>query len=143
MSEQMQEERIAYAFERMAQAFERIAEALEGIDETKQREYAKRWPAPGERREAVVTHVPSEIDRIRAEHGASSKPIERWYSAIEDEDESEGGAGGEAKTGPGREEFIGRREREFLAAQQRLAGAQAAGEGGPAGAGAEAAEGEA
>jgi hypothetical protein len=71
--------------ERIVVAIERIAEALAGIYETKQKELAKRYPERKEPRDAVVTRIPTEDDRIREEHGASEEPIEEWIGIRERE----------------------------------------------------------
>ncbi len=84
---------------RLVEAFERIAEALAGIHETTQRALAKHWPEPKERREAVVSRVPTEEDLIRERHGAGDKSTDEWLTLVE-------------------EEAIGEREREFLARQK-------------------------
>jgi hypothetical protein len=82
--------------ERFVHALEQIAAALKGIDETRKQEFERRFPVRKEFREAIVTRVPSEEDRIREEHGASTGSLEEWLGEL------------------GGEEFIGTREREFL-----------------------------
>ncbi len=114
--------------ERLVLAFEQIAIALTGIDGTQQRQFAKQWPKRKKVREAVVTRIPSEEDRIREQHGSGTQPIEQWYSDLCEEDE----AGNET---------IGPREREFR--RRQAAGTQTACENLPAGSGAETPEGEA
>jgi uncharacterized membrane protein len=71
--------------ERFVAAFEQIAEALAGIDDTQKRQFAKQWPEPGKKREAVITRVPTEEDLIREEQGASDEPIEEWIGLRERE----------------------------------------------------------
>jgi hypothetical protein len=120
--------------DRLVEAFERMAGAAEGIYETQRREHEKRWPAAGERREAIVTRVPSEEDRIREEQGAGGGSLKDWLG-LEDE------------------EFAGVREREFVEAERRrqqaagsaggAAVGYARGDDGPVGRCPEAAEGEA
>jgi len=85
---------------RLVVAFEQIAEALTGIHETNERQFAKQWPEPRERREAVVTRVPTEEDLIREKHGSSEESLEQWLI-------------------PPDEDIIGPREREFLARQKQ------------------------
>jgi hypothetical protein len=87
---------------RLVVAFEQIAEALTGIYETGERQFAKQWPERKEVREAVVTRIPSEEDRIREQHGSGDEPTEQWLTLNE-------------------EEAIGEREREFLDGQRREA----------------------
>lgn len=82
--------------ERLVCAFENIAEALKGIDETQRQQFRKRWPDPKERREAIVTRVPTAEDLIREAHGGTSdEPIRNWLDL------------------PVEEEWIGVREQEF------------------------------
>lgn len=81
--------------ERLIIALERVAQALAGIDETKRREFARRWPEPKEWREAVVTRIPTEEDLIREAHGASDETFAEWLNPTEEE------------------EFVGEREREW------------------------------
>lgn len=109
--------------ERLVLAFEQIATALTGIDDTRKKQFAKQWPERKEVREAVVSRLPSEEDRIRAEHGAGSESLEEWLSTLEED------------------EAIGPREREFC--KRQLAGAQTAGQVPPAGSGPETPEGQA
>jgi hypothetical protein len=90
--------------ERFVLSFEKLALALEGLNETYRRQYASQYPERREVREAVVTRVQSEEDRIREAQGASSKPLSAWLSEVEDEEEEA--------------EFIGVREREWLDAQR-------------------------
>jgi hypothetical protein len=91
--------------ERFVLSFEKIATALEGLDETYRRHLEKLYPERGEFREAVVTRVKTEEDRIREAHGASDKPLDEWLSEVENEEEES--------------EFIGIRERRWLDAQKR------------------------
>ena len=96
--------------ERFVLSFEKLALALEGLNETYRRQYASQYPERREVREAVVTRVQSEEDRIREAQGASSRPLSAWLSEVEDEEEEA--------------EFIGVREREWLDAQRTPATAQ-------------------
>jgi hypothetical protein len=107
--------------ERLVTAFEQIATALTGIYETEKRQFVKQWPKQKKRREAVYSRVPTDEDRLREEQGASSQPIEKWYSTIDEA------------------EVIGERERAFLAAEA-AARAQVASAGGSGEGGAEAPE---
>ena len=93
--------------ERFMVAFESIAHSLAGINETKQREFAKQWPEPRQFREAVVTRVPNEEDKILEAQGVDGKTLEEWLEIPSDE-----------------AEFIGEREREFLEREKRNAGAE-------------------
>jgi hypothetical protein len=91
--------------ERFVLSFEKIAAALGGLSETYRRHYEKLYPERHEVREAVVTRVQTEEDRIREAHGASNAPLSSWLSEVEDE-EAEGS-------------FAGIRERAWLDAQKR------------------------
>lgn len=71
--------------ERLVAAFEQIADALAGINDTQKRQFAKQWPEPTKRREAIITRVPTEEDLIREEQGASDEPIEEWIGLREKE----------------------------------------------------------
>jgi hypothetical protein len=110
MSLDMQETQIV---EKFIVAVEKIADALAGIDETQRQEFAKRFPEPKEPRDAVVTRIPTEEDRIREEHGSSDGTVEDWLNLTEE---------------------IGPRERDYLA---HRAGAEAAQGSEPVGAGVE------
>lgn len=92
--------------ERFVVSCEKIALALEGLHETYRRQYDQTYPASRPVRDAVVTRVPSEEDRIKESHGGEGNlEIGDWLSDIEEEEESN--------------EFIGVREREWLDAQKR------------------------
>lgn len=109
--------------ERFVVAFEGIAEALKGIDETQKQQFRKRWPDPKERRDAIITRVPTAEDLIREAHGAGDEPVQDWLNLPE-----EG-------------EWIGVREREYIRTHAD-AGAKEPAAGGSAGGSAEAVEGE-
>ncbi len=98
--EKDQAERLMLAVEQMALAFSIMAHNLAGINETQRKEFEKRWPAPGERREAIVTRVLNEEDRIREVQGTGGGTLQDWLGLDE-------------------EEFIGVREREFIKAETR------------------------
>lgn len=84
--------------ERMVTAIEWIAEALRGLNDRSERAFAKQYPER-ERKEAIGSRVPTAEDIIKEKQGVSDKPAEEWL------------------TGDG--EFIGQREREFLAEQKK------------------------
>lgn len=90
--------------ERFILSFEKIATALEHLHETCQRHLEPPDPERRDPREAVVTRVPNAEDRIREAQGASPQPLAEWLSAVEDEETEQ--------------EFIGRREREWLDAEK-------------------------
>jgi hypothetical protein len=85
--------------ERIVSAFEQIAIALAGIYDTQEKQFAKQWPERKEAREAVYSRVPNEEDLIREQLGASNESLDEWLTI------------------PEKEEYIGEREREFLARQ--------------------------
>jgi len=64
--------------ERVVKSMEKIADALE-------RAYPVRKEKGSAVAEAVVTHVPTEEDRIRENQGASTEPIEEWMGLREKE----------------------------------------------------------
>ena len=100
--------------ERFVLSFEKIASALEGVNETYRRHYTRQYPEPGPVRDAVVTRVPTEEDRIREAHGASTRPISEWLEELDGEERAEA------------EQDIGEREREWIERnkqQKRHAGA--------------------
>lgn len=83
---------------------ERIAAALEGLNETYRRAFERQYPQRKEVRDAVITRVPNEEDRLReAQGGSEARTLADWLSEVEDEEE-EG-------------EYIGVREREWLNAR--------------------------
>jgi hypothetical protein len=91
--------------ERFVLSFEKIGTALEGLNETYRRHLDKHYPARPERREAVVSRVQTEEDKIREAQGASAEPLDQWLSEVEDEEAER--------------EFVGVRERNWLDAQKR------------------------
>jgi len=101
----MTDDQINSFVERVVLSFESIASALEGLNETYRRHFEKLYPERKEVREAIVTRVPSEEDRIREAHGNTGEPLDEWLSDVEREEEQE--------------EDIGVREREWLDAQRR------------------------
>ncbi len=94
-------------FERFVVSFESIARSLEGLNDTAERAFNKQFPEPSLPREAVITRVRSDQDKLREAQGASDQPSGEWLSGIV----------------KGRE-FIGVREREFLKEQQQNARAK-------------------
>jgi len=83
--------------ERFVLSFEKMATALEGVCEIYRQEFSRRYPKRGEVREAVITHVPSEEDRIRESQGATDQTLSEWLT-------EQFGEGGD----------VGDREREWL-----------------------------
>jgi hypothetical protein len=89
--------------ERLVYAFEKIATALVGIHDTKKKQFAKLWPERKEVHEAVYSRVPNEEDLIRERQGASDESLSDWLTVPEEE------------------QYIGEREKEFLARQAAAA----------------------
>jgi hypothetical protein len=69
--------------ERLVLSFESIARSLEGLNETAKQAGKRYWPAPGEQREPVLSHVPNEEDEARRNLGISDGPIEDWLELDE------------------------------------------------------------
>jgi hypothetical protein len=82
--------------ERFVRAVEQIAAALEGIHVTQRKEFERQFPDPQKFREAIVTRIPTEEERIREALGSSTNSLKEWLGEL------------------GEEEIVGRREREFL-----------------------------
>ena len=70
--------------ERAVRAFEDIAEALTSWVKLCQQRFEKEYPVK-EPREAVVTHVKSEEERLRESQGATGEPIEQWGELNDDD----------------------------------------------------------
>jgi hypothetical protein len=68
--------------ERLVVCFEKIADALGGIHEEVRKAGLRYWPEPGKQREAVVSHVPTEEDKIKERQGIQNEslPIEEWLN---------------------------------------------------------------
>ena len=62
---------------------------------------AKQWPEPRERRDAVVSNLPTEEDKLKVQTGNTSGPIEDWLSEFDDE---------QGEVGPREKEFLERRQ---------------------------------
>ncbi len=81
--------------ERIILAFEKIASALEGLHNEVSKAGKRYWPEPGQQKEAILSHVPTEEDRIRERQGIDDgKPIDEWLSDLGDP-EGEAGIVGE------------------------------------------------
>ena len=87
--------------ERLAASFDKIAVALEGLHEEARKAGKRYWPEPGQQKEAIISHVPTEEDRIRERQGIDEgKPIDEWLSDLGD---PEGDAG-----------IVGERSRQWI-----------------------------
>lgn len=90
--------------ERLVLAYEKLAEALVTLNDTGKRFYNSVFPEQHGPREAIVSHVPSEEDRLLEDQGATDRrPIREWLGGIPIDDP---------------DEDIGPREREFLERQK-------------------------
>lgn len=93
--------------ERFVIACEKIAESLEGLHEIERNKFRRQFPERREVREAILTRVPTEEDRIRENIGGQSGiGLDQWLSGAEEESDSE------------QEEDIGAHEREWLQQNQ-------------------------
>lgn len=86
--------------ERLVASWEAIAKGLGELNEVARTAIGKNWPEARERREAVVTKLPTAEDKLKAATGNTDGPVADWLGEFPDEAE---------------EEEIGPREREFLA----------------------------
>ncbi len=81
--------------ERLVVSFEKIANALGGLHEEVRKAGKQYWPEPRQQKEAVLSRVPTEEDRIRERQGIDDgMPIDEWLSALGDP-EGEAGIVGE------------------------------------------------
>ncbi len=90
--------------ERLVAAWEGVARGLGELNETARRAISKQWPDSRERSDAIVTRIPTAEDKIRAQTGNTTEPIEEWLSGFDDDDDKE---------------EMGPREKEFLARQAK------------------------
>ena len=76
--------------ERFVVCFESIAKSLEGLNESAKRAGTRYWPEFKQPREAVISRIPNEEDKIKEAQGASDKPITEWLGELgEPEDDTE------------------------------------------------------
>lgn len=82
--------------ERLASSFDKIATALEGIHEEVRKSGKRYWPEPGQQKEAILSRVPTEEDKIKERQGIdSSIPIDQWLTDIGDPEGEDLGIVGE------------------------------------------------
>lgn len=86
--------------ERLVVAWEGVARGLGAINEIARSAISKQWPESRERREAVVTKLPTPEEKLQEQTGNTTGPIEQWLGEFDPEEE------------------IGPREREFLASSK-------------------------
>jgi len=113
--------------ERLVVCFESIAKSLEGLNESAKRAGTRYWPEFKQPREAVISRVPNEEDKIKEAQGASDKPISEWLGELGDSDDNE---------------YIGERTKQWIKdhAVESNAGPKADSIGGPKGTSTEEAE---
>lgn len=87
--------------ERLVKSWEAIAAGLGVFNEIARSAISKQWPDPRERRDAVVSTLPTPEEKLKAQTGNTTGPIEDWLGEFD----------GEEEPGP--------REKEFLARQAR------------------------
>lgn len=75
--------------------------AVGDLNETARTAIGKQWPEARERREAIVSKLPTPEEKIKAQTGNTDGPIDEWLGEFDPEEE------------------IGPREKEFLAEQGR------------------------
>ena len=94
---EMQQERLVKAFEDIADGNRRIARSLEGLEQSAKKAVDNLWPEAKKPREAVVTHVPTEEEKLKQRQQGTESSGDDWLKEL--------GAD---------EPFIGEREREWL-----------------------------
>ena len=101
----MTDDQLIAIADRFLLSFEKMAVALGGLNETYRQHYEKLYQEHREAKEAIVTRVRNEEDRIREAQGSTDESLDAWLSEVEGEEEESG--------------FTGVREREWLNAQKR------------------------
>lgn len=71
--------------ERIVAAWEALANRLGEWNEIAKTAIGKQWPEPRERRDAVISKLPTEEDKLKVQTGNTSGPIEDWLSEFDDE----------------------------------------------------------
>jgi hypothetical protein len=89
--------------ERLVVAWEGIAQKLGDLNEAARSAISKQWPEVRERRDAVVSTLPSPEEKLKAQTGNTDGPVADWLGEFDPEEE------------------IGPREKEFLARQGKPA----------------------
>lgn len=87
--------------ERLVSAWEGIAKGLGDLHEAARSSISKQWPEAKERREAIVSRVPTAEDKIKQKTGNTDGPVDEWLGEFDPEEE------------------LGPREKEFLAGQAK------------------------
>jgi hypothetical protein len=86
--------------ERLVVSWEGIAREIGEFNATLKQAIGKQWPEPRERRDAVISKLPTEEDKIKVQTGNTSGPIEDWLGEFDPEEE----------IGPREKEFLERRQ---------------------------------
>ena len=71
--------------ERLVVSWEGIAREIGEFNATLKQAIGKQWPEPRERRDAVISKLPTEEDKLKVQTGNTSGPIEDWLSEFDDE----------------------------------------------------------
>jgi len=85
--------------ERLVLAWEGLVKEVGDLNAIARSAISKQWPEVRERREAIVSRLPTAEDKIKAQTGNTDGPIDEWLGEFDAEEE------------------IGPREREFLERQ--------------------------
>jgi len=66
--------------ERIADLLERIAVAFESIAKTLELDFQRRYPVPKRSRDAIVTHIETDEERLQADQTGNDaeETLERW-----------------------------------------------------------------
>ncbi len=88
-----QQERLVKAFEDMADAARRIARSHEGLELSAKKAVDSLWPEPKQPRQAVVSHVQTEEEKLRERQQGTEQSTPDWLNG----------------------DFIGERERAWIA----------------------------
>jgi hypothetical protein len=78
------EKRAVLALESMARSFENIADALAMWCKLESQRYEKEYPVKVTR-DAIVTKIPSEEEKLRESLGESDEPLDEWIGLREAE----------------------------------------------------------
>ena len=71
--------------ERLVVSWEGIAREIGEFNATLKQAIGKQWPEPRERRDAVISKLPTEEDKLKKETGNTDGPVAEWLSEFDDE----------------------------------------------------------
>ena len=77
ITEGMEED--ARAMERIASVFEVVADTLVAMLNLQQQRFDREYPARN-KRDAVVTHLPTEEEKLKQEQGQTDESLDEWMS---------------------------------------------------------------